>query len=82
MGSHYPVGLSNCEGMKMDARIERMKPDPKRYDDEEYRGYGITFHHPTATFYVTGPNNYKRGIGALRAYAKRWIDLLIEGKVK
>jgi hypothetical protein len=66
----------------MDAKIERLPHYPNRFADEEYRGYSISYLHSSGTFYVSGPQNYRRGISSLRKDAKRWIDLLIEGKIK
>jgi hypothetical protein len=66
----------------MDARIEHLPYDPNRFADEEYRGYSISYLHSSGTFYITGPNNYRRGISSLRKDAKRWINLLVEGKIK
>ena len=63
----------------MDARIESTGR-PLDTSDETYRGYLIDYHQKTATFYVS-KDAYRRGIGT-RKDARRWVDLLIEGKVR
>jgi hypothetical protein len=36
----------------------------------------------SGTFYVSNANGYNRGISSLRKDARRWVDMLIAGKVK
>lgn len=52
------------------------------FEDETYRGYRISYVRPGCIFEVSNDKGYRRGIGQTRKMAQRWIDLLIEGKVR
>jgi hypothetical protein len=64
----------------MDAQITR--GNPENYADETYRDYLISYDHNGGVFYVSKGTEYRRGISSLRRDAKRWVDMLISGKVR
>ena len=64
----------------MDAIVTRGKPET--FEDEIYRGYRINYVRPGCIFEISNDKGYRRGISSLRKDAKRWIDMLTEGKVR
>jgi hypothetical protein len=64
----------------MDAQITRGTPES--FQDEDYRGYRISYERTGGIFYVSNDKGYCRGVGQTRKMARTWIDLLIAGKVK
>ena len=64
----------------MDAKITTGKPE--NFESETYREYLIVYDRNAGIFIVGNSIGYCRGISSLRKDAKRWIDLLIAGKVR
>jgi hypothetical protein len=64
----------------MDARITHGPRET--FESETYRDYVIDYDHTGGVFYVSNSAGYRRGISSLRKDARRWVDLLITGKVR
>ncbi len=62
-----------------DAKVER--GNPESFADESYRGYTISYTRPDCIV-VVSKEGYSRGISSLRKDARRWVDLLLAGKVR
>jgi len=64
----------------MDARI---KVGPREsFEPETYRDHTITYDKTGGIFSVSNANGYRRGISSMRKDARRWVDMLIDGKVR